>query len=74
MFSELEVGNFLDENLINDTLIRLYETDYFKDIKRMNDELGLKDLSIGMSNDYLDALNFKASFLRIGTKIFGARN
>ena len=47
---------------------------YFKDIKNMNDDLSMNELSIGMSNDYLEAVKFKSTFLRIGTKIFGARN
>ena len=47
---------------------------YFKDIKNMNDNLSMNDLSIGMSNDYLEAVKFKSTFLRIGTKIFGARD
>ena len=34
----------------------------------------LKELSMGMSLDYLIALKFKSTFLRIGTKIFGERN
>ena len=28
---------------------------------------------MGMSNDYLDALNYKSTYLRIGSKIFGER-
>ena len=36
-----------------------------------NLSLGLKELSIGMSNDYQKALSFNATFLRIGTAIFG---
>jgi len=47
---------------------------YFKDIKNMNDSLSMNELSIGMSNDYLEAVKFKSTFLRIGTKIFGARD
>ncbi len=47
---------------------------YFFDIKKMNDKLKLKYLSLGMSSDYLNALNFKSNFLRIGTKIFGQRS
>ena len=34
----------------------------------------LKELSMGMSNDYLDAIDFDASFVRIGSKIFGERS
>jgi len=47
---------------------------YFKDIKNKSDNLSMNDLSIGMSNDYLEAVKFKSTFLRIGTKIFGARD
>ena len=46
---------------------------YFSLIKEKNDELNFKELSLGMSNDYIDALNFKSTFIRIGTKIFGVR-
>ena len=47
---------------------------YFSLLKSKNDELGLKEISLGMSHDYLDALNYKTTFIRIGTKIFGKRN
>ena len=47
---------------------------YFSDLKFLNDKFDLKDLSMGMSHDYLKALKYKASFLRIGSKIFGNRN
>ena len=47
---------------------------YFYDLKSLNDKFNLKDLSMGMSHDYLKALKYKASFLRIGSKIFGNRN
>ena len=46
---------------------------YFSIIKRKNDELNFKELSLGMSNDYIDALTYRTSFIRIGTKIFGER-
>ena len=47
---------------------------YFALIKEKNDELGFKELSLGMSNDYLDALNYDTTFIRVGTKIFGERS
>ncbi len=47
---------------------------YFKKIAELNKDLGLKELSIGMSNDYIDALKSGASFLRIGSAIFGKRS
>lgn len=47
---------------------------FFLTIKKKNDELNFKDLSLGMSNDYIEALSYKSTFLRIGTKIFGSRS
>ena len=46
---------------------------YFSDMKKLNESIGLKDLSIGMSSDYLDAIDYGATFVRIGSKIFGKR-
>ena len=47
---------------------------YFKSLSELNSSLGLKDLSIGMSSDYMLALNHKATYLRIGSSIFGDRS
>tara|TARA_B100000674_G_C37719024_1_gene858841 strand:- start:57 stop:719 length:663 start_codon:yes stop_codon:yes gene_type:complete len=47
---------------------------YFSLIKNKNEEFNFSDLSIGMSSDYMDAIIYKTSFLRIGTKIFGDRD
>ncbi len=47
---------------------------YFKEMKTINDELKLKDLSMGMTSDYIDAAKNSATYLRIGSKIFGLRN
>ena len=47
--------------------------DYFNKMLELKNSVGLKDLSMGMSNDYLEAANCGASFLRIGSKIFGER-
>ena len=47
---------------------------YFKSLSELNLSLGLKELSIGMSADYLKAINYKATFLRIGSSIFGERS
>ena len=47
---------------------------YFKKMKKMNDELKLKDLSMGMTSDFIDAAKNSATYLRIGSKIFGVRN
>ena len=51
------------------------ETDkHFKRISELNRQFNFKHLSIGMSNDYLLAIKHGASFVRIGSAIFGNRN
>ena len=47
---------------------------YFKSLSELNLSLGLKELSMGMSSDYMKALNYKATFLRLGSSIFGDRS
>ena len=47
---------------------------YFKKMQELKKQFNFKDLSMGMSSDYLDALKYNASFLRIGSSIFGNRN
>ena len=47
---------------------------YFSEMKNINDELNFKDLSMGMSKDYLDAIKNNATYVRIGSKIFGNRD
>jgi pyridoxal phosphate enzyme (YggS family) len=49
-------------------------TNYFLEMVKINKELNLSDLSMGMSEDYLEAVDNNATFLRIGSKIFGQRN
>jgi pyridoxal phosphate enzyme (YggS family) len=46
---------------------------YFKQMKQLKENLGLRELSMGMSKDYLDATKNGATFIRIGSKIFGNR-
>ena len=47
---------------------------HFKSLSELNTSLGLKDLSMGMSSDYMTAISYKATYLRIGSSIFGQRN
>ena len=47
---------------------------YFQSINELNQSLGLKELSMGMSADYLDAIQNGATFVRIGSSIFGSRS
>ena len=46
---------------------------YFSKMKELVRKLQLKDISMGMSNDYLGAINYQSTYLRIGSKIFGER-
>ena len=47
---------------------------YFKKMSELIQRISVNELSMGMSNDYLEAFNSGATFLRIGSKIFGSRN
>ena len=46
---------------------------FFKEMNNLNKELKLSELSMGMSNDYLEAAENEATYLRIGSSIFGSR-
>ena len=46
---------------------------YFDKLRLLNEKLGLKVLSMGMSNDYDVALKCGSTYIRVGTKIFGKR-
>jgi pyridoxal phosphate enzyme (YggS family) len=46
---------------------------YFSEMSDLNKELNFKDLSMGMSGDFLEAIKNNATFVRIGSKIFGNR-
>ena len=47
---------------------------FFSEMKKINNNLKLSDLSMGMSDDYLKAIEYFTTYLRIGSKIFGKRN
>ncbi len=47
---------------------------YFEEMSALNKTLNLNDMSMGMSSDYLEAINHSATYLRIGSSIFGNRN
>ena len=46
---------------------------YFKQMFDLKNSLGLQELSMGMSSDYIEAIEHGATFVRIGSKIFGNR-
>ena len=47
---------------------------YFKTLNELNKSLGLNELSMGMSADYINAIKHEATFVRIGSLIFGERS
>jgi len=48
--------------------------EYFKKMRDLSNNLMLKDLSMGMSSDYLKAIEYSSTYLRIGSSIFGVRS
>ncbi len=46
---------------------------YFTKMRELSNNLNLRDISMGMSNDYMEAINQGSTFIRVGSKIFGAR-
>ena len=48
-------------------------TKYFLRMQELKIKIGLKDLSMGMSADYLNAIKHGSTFVRIGSDIFGQR-
>ena len=46
---------------------------YFDEMKNLNKDLGFKELSMGMSSDFLIAAKHETTFIRVGSSIFGQR-
>ncbi|MDC3162870.1 YggS family pyridoxal phosphate-dependent enzyme [Candidatus Pelagibacter sp.] len=49
-------------------------TNYFKEMNELNKSFGFSELSMGMSGDYLKAVENSSTFIRIGSSIFGSRS
>ena len=47
---------------------------FFREMLNLNNKLNLPEISMGMTNDFLEAIEFKSTYLRIGTGIFGKRS
>ena len=47
---------------------------FFSQMSELNEIINQKELSMGMSSDYLNAIEYKSTFLRIGSNIFGQRD
>ena len=68
--------NDLDLNIIGLMCLPPFDEDpspYFKRIKLLSEKFSLNELSMGMSNDYLKAVENGSTYIRVGSKIFGAR-
>ena len=49
-------------------------TFYFKEMTKLNKDFGFSELSMGMSDDYIQAAKNSATFIRVGSKIMGKRD
>ena len=47
---------------------------FFKEMLILNNKINLPEISMGMTNDFLEAVEFRSTYLRIGTGIFGKRS
>ena len=47
---------------------------YFSEMSNLSKKLQLKELSMGMSNDYINAIENNSTYIRVGSNIFGERN
>ena len=51
-----------------------YPDQYFQEMSNLNKKFNFNELSMGMSSDYLKAMKNNATYLRIGSSIFGQRS
>ncbi len=49
-------------------------TPFFEKMKSLSKEINLKDLSMGMSDDYIEAIKNSSTYVRVGSKIMGQRS
>ena len=48
-------------------------TKHFQIISNLTKEIGKSEISIGMSSDYVEALSFNPTYIRLGSVLFGKR-
>tara|TARA_Y100000591_G_scaffold84806_1_gene71504 strand:- start:4883 stop:5530 length:648 start_codon:yes stop_codon:yes gene_type:complete len=82
--NQKEIKEFLDEckNNLRLNIVGLMcippnnenSDEYFDQMQKMKNNFNINELSMGMSNDYLNAIKFGSTMVRIGSKIFGNRN
>ena len=46
---------------------------FFDEMKKINLDIGLEHLSMGMSSDYIKAIEYNSTYVRVGSSIFGER-
>jgi len=66
----------LDLNIVGTMCLPPVNVDprvFFSEMKKINLNLNLNELSMGMSSDYIEAIEFNSTYLRIGSNIFGKR-
>ena len=66
----------LDLDVIGIMCIPPFDKDsstFFSQMSELNKKINLTEISMGMSSDYLNAIEFKSTYLRIGSNIFGQR-
>ena len=69
--------NDLNLNIIGTMCLPPFGDDpepHFRKLSEINKSLNLSQLSMGMSEDYLVAVKYMSTYLRIGSKIFGKRD
>ena len=54
--------------------INLNPEGYFEEMNKLNKNLEFKELSMGMSSDYLTAVKYLSTYVRVGSSIFGQRS
>ncbi len=54
--------------------VNINPDDYFEEMRNLNNSFGFTDLSMGMSSDFLSASKYSATYVRIGSNIFGKRS
>ena len=70
-------GKKLDLNIIGTMCLPPIDKDpeiFFSRMLKINNDLKLKEISMGMSEDYLKAIKYYSTYLRVGSKIFGPRS
>ena len=68
------IGKFRTAVQAAKTIKSMLPDSFFEDMKILNQNLGLSELSMGMSSDFLIAAKHLATYIRVGSSIFGQRS